>query len=242
MKHRFRFLARNTAAHEWQITDEEELHHLKKVLRLKEGDAAEVFDGAGASGSGVITAIEGKQAVIECTTRERAQAPSLTLHLAIGALKPGSIDELLPSLVELGVDSLHIFLQQGVDKSRLSGKALERWQRIILASCKQSKRDFIPQCHNWPSLQSCLEGTASLSSLKLCLDPDSSQPISQIDFANKQSVFAVMGGEAGLSAAEEELLTSAQFHRVSLGPNVLRAYTAAIAVTALLSDKRAQSV
>ena len=48
--------------------------------------------------------------------------------LAHGALNLNA-QEVIPYLVELGVDEIHMFLHQGVDKKRLSDKNKERFEK-----------------------------------------------------------------------------------------------------------------
>ena len=63
MAHRYRFLATPEKNKKiWHILDDER-HHLKKVLRLKETEEVEVFDGNGLDAIGTITKITASEVI-----------------------------------------------------------------------------------------------------------------------------------------------------------------------------------
>ena len=128
MKHRFRFFAqqtKNESGYSWSITGEE-LRHLS-ILRLSPGDSIEVFDGKGSYSFGIIESLKPKkEALVQSKEIHFEEKPKKSLSLAIGALKPKTFEDLLPCLVELGLDSIHVFTQQHTEKFRLSEKNKER--------------------------------------------------------------------------------------------------------------------
>ena len=235
MSHLFRFLAEHHDGN-WTIVDSE-LHHLKKVLRLRTGDPVEVFDGNGHFGDGTLGEISGDRAEVELKHPHFSPKSTASISLAVGALKPGVLEELLPFLIELGVDQIHTFLQENSAKARIHEKAQERWQRIVVASCKQCKRPWLPTVTAWRSLEECLEAQpVRVDSTRLVLSPDSQLSISACELAYS-SVAIVLGGEMGLSLAESQLLAAHNYIAISLGANILRAVTAAVAATAVISTR-----
>jgi 16S rRNA (uracil1498-N3)-methyltransferase len=247
VKHIFRFFGqRQPEQHEgaflWEITDSE-LQHLKKTLRLSIGTEVEVFNGQGEFSLGVIADIEQHRAIVEASELQKEQKLPPAIHIGMGALKPGFIDDLLPSLVELGVDHLHFYLQDGVEKTRITDKSQERWERIILSAAKQCKRAYLPSLRLWKSVPHLIENIPAVfdsqpKPLLLNLHPESSLLLAEAPIQCSQPVLAVLGGEGGWSPKEEQILDQNAFIRVGLGPNILRAYTAAIAVNVLLSNMR----
>ena len=111
MKHVFRFLAMSDGTN-WVVSGEEH-QHLSRVLRIKEGEPVEFFDGLGNIGQGKVRSISKSQTLILQESITSTPPRERSLEIAIGALKPKTMDDLIPSLVELGCDHLHIFLQDG---------------------------------------------------------------------------------------------------------------------------------
>lgn len=238
MKHTYRFLASFAAEQNMWLIKEEELHHLKKVVRLNVEDSVEVFDGQGRWAKGTIAAIEKDQASVLCPQHFAEQSPDSSFSLALGALKPNSVDQLLPSLVELGVANIHVFMQSQVAKSRTSEQQIKRWQKIILAATKQCKRNFLPSIHAWKNLEACIEANFNLQKPPFGIFFSEHATARLIDLEiTKKNCFAVIGGEKGLDHHELQLLKNHQLIAAQLGTNILRAYTASIAGAAILSAK-----
>lgn len=227
MAHRFRFLATANASDQWSIAGEEAFH-LKRVLRLNVGDTVEVFDGKGRLATGTLQTVTDKEALITAEPAQISAPPTSQLVLALGALKPSLVDELLPGLVEVGLDELWLWQQEGTDKHRLQDKQLERWQRIIIAATKQSKRVWLPEVRSFASQSALLEHLPSMAfANKYVLSPDGQSSILAAPLVSGPTL-AVVGGERGLEAAETAAFTQRGFQAVSAGPYILRAITAAL--------------
>ncbi len=229
-KHRFRFIATFHEDQRAEIFDEE-LHHLKKVLRLSVGTEVELMDGTGHSGVGAIEKIGTHSALISLSHITAHKASNRTLHLAIGALKKGDLEDIMPSITEIGIDKVHVFLQEGSAKHLIHESMLERLQKIARSASKQCKRGFFPTVMTYPSLQQVVKTfaeDASKAEIFYCdLAGESHIPGENIP-AELKDVMAVVGAEAGLSTEEEEMLHDAGAKALNLGPHVLRAKTAAI--------------
>jgi 16S rRNA (uracil1498-N3)-methyltransferase len=235
MEHVFRFFStkinKEVDRYSWFITDTE-LYHLHKVLRLKIGDVVEVFDGQGSFACGQIqTLIPGSHAVV--VTAEKLYRPPIetSLSLCVGALKSSTMEEMLPYLVELGTQEIHVFLQMGLAKFRINEKAQLRWQNIILQSCKQSKINWLPKLIVWSSLDDML-AKLTAPKQKLFLSQSASKEIYDKIIVNS-SKYVVIGSEKGLSKEEQLKLECAGYEAVSFGKSVLRSVTAAISVASI---------
>src|SRR6476620_10255142 len=88
--------------------DGDETRHLRGVLRLKAGDAVNVFDGEGSEFLCTIASVGKKESVLEIT--EAVQPPAagspLELTLAVSLLKGEKFDLVTQKAVELGVTTL----------------------------------------------------------------------------------------------------------------------------------------
>ena len=238
MRHRFRFLASYEASsHLWYI-DGEEYFHTKKVLRLDPGALIEVFDGRGSWGEGIIMEMQKDRACIRVPTTHQEPPPQPKLVLALGALQPQTMAELVPCLVELGIDELHVLLPSGVAKARLNEKLQGRWHKIAIAAAKQSKRAWLPPIRSWPSLAKFLALAQSDFDERWLLNPNGAQPLLEKKLAGKKSTCLLIGSEKGFTSAELDLIHAADFQSVHLGRCTLRSFTAAVVAVALISTKR----
>lgn len=235
MSHCFRFIGTN-ADNKWVLGEDETLH-LAKILKLKIGTVVEVTDGTGHWGRGKIVVIQGKQTIIEATETIQEPEPATFVTVALGALKPGSIDDVLPAAVELGADQIIVFQNAGTAKFRLQDTVWARWQRIIHQSIKQCKRARIPSVLVCDSVTGLIEAFRAGGGAGIVLDAEATAPLhSVVATINQNRITLVIGSEKGLEAAEIAALLAAGFESARLGSNILRAVTAIPAALGVLAS------
>ncbi|HYP00039.1 MAG TPA: RsmE family RNA methyltransferase [Pyrinomonadaceae bacterium] len=142
----------------------EETLHLRNVLRLKAGDEAFVFDGAGReylcvvnageSGDGGGSSSRGRAETATLEVRgqvepERAESP-LDLTLAVALLKGEKFDLVVQKATELGVWRIVPVVTARADVRLREGREaspdrVARWRRIALEAAKQSGRARLPE-------------------------------------------------------------------------------------------------
>lgn len=235
--HRFRFLAKQEDNSQWVI-EEDELFHLRKVLRLKVGTEVEVFNTEGTWGFGFLKDISNQRAYVEVSRSETEKECLPRLAVGIAVLQAQTMSDLLPCLVELGVDEVHIFSQRDSAKNRVSDKSLDRWNKIILSAMKQCKRARKPLLKHWGSMDSCLDFARAKFQDIYCLDADGKRSLSEVRISKERPIFLFIGSEKGLLQEELSLFKENKIESVTLGPNTLRAFTAAIAATSQLALRR----
>ncbi len=237
MSHVYRFIGSRDAAKSWRLSNDD-VQHISRVLRLDVGDAIEIADGCGWVATAQIAAVSKNHCSVTVDS-EALQPPSSTpIAVAVGALKPAAIDELIPQLVELGVDVLAVFGQKHVAKFRTGPEQAERWERIVRASVKQCKRAWFPKIENYQDIDQCIAAFADWR--RLVLDPEANQHI--LDLADSQHgrpTVAFVGGERGFDGDEMAQLSVAQCIPVTIGANILRAVTACSAAAFALDYRRA---
>ncbi|MBM4250543.1 MAG: 16S rRNA (uracil(1498)-N(3))-methyltransferase [Deltaproteobacteria bacterium] len=243
MSHTYRFLGKAQSETEWVLTGDE-AHHFAKVLRLAIDEIVEVTDGGGRWISGTVTAVTSREVTIRVSQSHQVAPPIIRLELAVGALRHGTVDEILPMLCELGVDRIHVFGQYGVAKSRLGPKVHERWHRILVQSIKQCKRPWLPSVEEHESVDALLTATAGLNGADVArfyLDPAATLLMPKaLQACGTSHVLAIVGGEKGFDPREEAALNEAQVTGVQLGSSILRAVTAAVAAVTCLELHRRQ--
>lgn len=210
-------------------------HHALRVLRLRDGEAIELFDGRGDACMARL-AVQGRhaQAVIERKLPTEAEA-ALHIELAQCVSSSDKMDWTIEKAVELGVAAI-LPLQSERATARLDAERARRkhahWQEIIVAACMQSGRSRLPALAPTASLAELLRAPATTERrLLLSLRGECSlRDLAPVP----RSVLLLVGPEAGLSDAEEHAARNAGFEPVRLGRWVLRTETAGAAAIAAL--------
>lgn len=233
--HRFRFFGERGEDGVWRLVADD-AHHLAKVLRLAEGAEVEVANGRGWWAPGRVTAIRGKEVLVAEDELHEVAAAAWPVIFAVGALKPGAVDEILPALTELGVDEVWVFGQEGAAKVRLADKAVERWQRILVAAVKQCKRAWVPELRVFGSIKDMIAAVPQ-GVTRVVLSGETERSLLEVG-QGARGLVMVAGGEKGLDVAEETTLREAGFTEARIGGHVLRAVTAAVAAAAVAAVLR----
>ena len=211
-------------------------HHAIRVLRMKEGDALALFDGAGNEFMAKVLRADKQSltAVIEAPHANDRESP-LQIVLAQGISSGDRMDYTLQKAVELGVrEILPIAMERSVVK--LSGeRAVKRnahWQSVVVSACEQCGRSVVPEVHAVSGFADWL-ATESEPACRIVLAPEAEQRLA--DLPRPQGRIVLLAGpEGGLTESE---LASAQlrgFTPVRLGPRILRTETAALAAIAAM--------
>lgn len=223
MKHRFYIdaeLAANTAV----TLSRDEQHHAH-VVRVREGEEVEVFNGRGASFIARYTG-EGLQITSPAPDREARTA----LHLAMAIINLDKFDVVLQKATELGVRSIIPLVTDRVEirAERYRGKA-ERWRKIVFEAVKQSGRSVIPTIEEPTPFEEAIKREGS----KIIFDADS-HPATQQP-GNSATLF--IGPEGGWTERELQLAREHGCVFERLGIRRLRAETAAVVATALVAAR-----
>lgn len=238
MKHRFRFYGSRRSESLWGL-QEDEWHHILKVLRLNEGETIEIVDGLGWVAEAQLHSLSKNKGSfsIERETFHSRPPESDEVTIAVGVLKPQGIDEIIPGLVELGVSRLVFVPFHGMDKSRLSEKLLDRWQRQIVSASKQAKTPWFPQLLIEKSFDSFLQSSQAYHE-RILLDPEG-EILDAAAGSIQGPVLAAIGSEAGWSESEVERLLTAGFGKRRIHSHILRATTATLATAAIVRQSLA---
>jgi 16S rRNA (uracil1498-N3)-methyltransferase len=216
-----------------------ELQHLRRVLRLTQGDRITVFDDAGGEHDAVIRSFSSEGAVIEIIRSYDADREStLDLTLALGLTKGDKMDFVVEKATELGVQTIVPFVSTyavpKLNERKIAARS-ERWQKIALNAAKQCGRTQIPKVLPLCRFEELL-GQARPDTLKLCFWEKETEKSLRPLYEQRgiiKAALIVIGPEGGLSAGEAALATENGFYVVSLGRRILRAETAAITAVSL---------
>ncbi len=209
------------------------------VRRVQPGDVLVLFDGSGCDWPAAVTAVT-RSGVSVRVGAAQPVARELTSQVTVAAVMPANerMDWLVEKATELGAARIQP-LHSERSVLRLHGERAERkrvhWQAVAQAACEQCGRALVPsvapvaQLLDWladPRLRHVLEpGSARWL---LSLQPGAR---SVSDLGPPSGPLCTLGGpEGGFTPDEEAAALAAGFVAVDLGPRVLRAETAPLAV------------
>jgi 16S rRNA (uracil1498-N3)-methyltransferase len=223
MRHRF-FIDADLASGNTLALSHDEQHHAR-VVRVRENEEVEVFNGRGASFVATYTT-EGLQIVREAPDREARVA----LHLAMSIINLDKFDIVLQKATELGIRSIIPLVTDRVEirAERYRGKA-ERWRKIVFEGVKQSGRAVIPIVEEPQTFDEIIKRDG----MKIIFDADAETTPQQVSDA----VTLFIGPEGGWSERELQLARECGCAFERLGIRRLRAETAAIVATALVAAR-----
>ncbi|MDO4705887.1 MAG: 16S rRNA (uracil(1498)-N(3))-methyltransferase [Comamonadaceae bacterium] len=233
---------------------EQAVRHVQ-VLRMQPGQAITLFPGddaeSGREYAATITEM-GRHSVqvridaCEVHTRENP----IALHLTVGMPGNERMDWLVEKATELGAASITPLMTER-SVLRLQGERAEKkrahWQAIAIAACEQCGRNRVPLIHPVSTLAAYVQAQAqeqaqaaggaqrrcvlSLHAGSARLD---ARWLAELEQGGVNALTVLSGPEGGLSQAEEKQALAAGFAPLHLGPRVLRAETAPLAVAAAL--------
>ena len=210
--------------------DNTQMHHAANVLRLKTGDIVRVFNELFGEWNCEISDV--KKCHLRCVSlfRERRAGENGSV-LAFCLINPHRMSILLEKVTELGVSEIVPVISQYTQHRSFNR---EKATQIIIGACEQSGRITIPKLANVVKLDHFLENYQYGCKL---LVGDESFSRKKTNIISDKCAFLV-GPEGGFSEEERNLLDKYDFvERISLGKNILRAETAAIALVAMMCDK-----
>jgi 16S rRNA (uracil1498-N3)-methyltransferase len=212
-----------------------------QVRRLQPGDALCLFDGSGGEWAAEVVAMGRQQVSVRALTHDAVSRElPLALTLALGMPANERMDTLVEKATELGVAVIQP-LECERSVLRLSGERAERkrehWQGVAVAASEQSGRTRVPQIAPVLPLARWLKSAATEGAIKLLLSPrEGALPLRNLPPAAASAVWlALSGPEGGLTPAEEAAAEAAGYTAVGLGPRVLRADTAPLALLGWLA-------
>jgi 16S rRNA (uracil1498-N3)-methyltransferase len=220
-----------------------EARHARDVVRLRAGDRAVLFDGAGVDVIATVAAV-GASAITFSVVAVSATAPELAVRVTIApaVLKGDAMDALVRDVTMLGAVAIApVMTTRTVVPARASTAAtvVDRWRRIALASAKQCGRSVLPAISGGRALDAALRDPAWAGAARIILcEPaagvESESPI----MAERAEVVVLSGPEGGWTSEEIAAAAALGWRPWTCSPLTLRAETAPVAALAILGWMR----
>jgi len=222
------------AAGETVALERSQSNYLGNVLRLSAGGTILVFNGRDGEWQASILGRKRPDSVnIVAQTRPQDRLPDLAYVFA--PLKHARLDYMVQKAVEMGASSLQPVLTRFTQVSRVNG---ERMRANVIEAAEQCGILSIADVAEPVALERYLAQRDGQRRLVFCDEAaDATDPLQALrsDQAASTGIDVLIGPEGGF--AEEEraiLLRQPRTLRLSLGPRILRADTAAVAALALV--------
>jgi len=217
--------------------NENEIHHLTRVFRAREGDAFEGLDAEGRKYRCELAKEAGKWFGVVLSTLEETSESPLRITLAQALIKKNKFEWVIQKAVELGVAEIIPIITERTEV-RLSGpreeKKLLRWQRIIEESVKQSGRSVIPTLASPVSLDRLLDQKSGTFSIVMD-EAGGADPKSLLrEQIFPLSCLVLIGPEGGWGDCDRRLFSTHCTVSINLGPRILRTETASVVALSLL--------
>lgn len=219
----------------------EDVHHIKRVLRLRPGDELQVLDGKGRAYRVLLTEVGLTQVVgriQESWLRE--SEPLSRLTLVQGLPKGEKMEVIVQKCTELGISRLiPVRTRYSVvdwDEAKAASR-VERWRKIAREAAKQCGRSSVPVIEPVQDWAEVLGAERHPSCLRLMPWEEEKERHLRDALRERQpgeGVVIFIGPEGGFSPEEVALAREEGVVTVTLGPRILRTETAGPAVVAMI--------
>lgn len=222
------------------LNDPAQLHHLRDVLRIKPRELVAVFDSHGNEYITVVVEVGNEAAKLEVKEKKAPKDSGLRITVACAIPKKPKMDDIVDKLTQLGVECIIPLETERVivklDKQKKSER-FERWKKIALSAAKQSQRNRLAVIKPVSGLRDVV---LSADGFDLKLIPtlegkrETLKKILSKECKKIKKIMVLIGPEGDFTHLEIALAKEAGFLPVSLGQQVLRVDTAAIAVVSFI--------
>lgn len=211
----------------------EEFEHAKNVLRIGVGAEVILLDNSGKEYTAVVSAVEKKRMLLSVVRQELGQREaSEDTCLLFGYLKNADKNEfIVQKAVELGVKKIGVFSSE-FSSAYMNANKLERLNKVAREATKQCLRSIAPKIEYFDTLGKALEFAKEYPNKLFACEFAKESEASLASL--KGGVAMVIGSEGGFSREEAQAAQEAGYSLISLGKRILRAETAAVALTSVV--------
>lgn len=222
-----------------------EAHHALDVLRLGDGDALTLLDGAGHRFECVIQSHARDRVMLAVKEKVFTPAPPCAITLLAGVPKGKIFEDIVEKATELGAARVVPLLTERTVvhfDAKTAVAKVEKWQQVAVESIKQCGSPWLPKIEPpMPPAQFLARGEKFDLSLVGSLQTARKHPrewLEEFRVANQrppQSVAVWIGPEGDFTLAELQAIEATGARPVSLGRLVLRVETAAVYCLSILN-------
>ncbi len=223
------------------IINNDDVLHIKKVLRASVGDELTLCDGKGINYYVNISSIEDKKIICDIISSENSNTEAnIEVTIFQGIPKASKMDYIIQKTTELGVVNIvpceMSRCVSKIENAKDAKKKVDRWQKIAEEAAKQSGRGIIPTVLEPVKFK---EAVNLMKNYDLVFAPYECEEQSKLKDIlkskdNIKTVALMIGPEGGYDLNEIKILSDSNIPTVTLGKRILRTETAGEAVLAMV--------
>ncbi len=231
--HRFYFHSVDFTKKNISITDKDELHHIKDVLRLKAGDKLSIFNGQNQEALAVISSVKENEIIAVVESVREADKGGARVILCCAVPKKAKFEFIIEKCTELGVHSIiplrtkRTEVIYSADKNPLKQ---ERFQKVAINASKQCGRIDVPTVHQMTDFKTVFSALpedalvliASLTRESIALKDALGKAV------DNRPIALFIGPEGDFTAEEVDWALKQGAQSISLGNTILKVDTAAM--------------
>ncbi|RFB78839.1 16S rRNA (uracil(1498)-N(3))-methyltransferase [Methylovirgula sp. 4M-Z18] len=218
--------------------NKDQANYLLNVLRLPEAAGVLVFNGRDGEWRAQLSIASKKAARLIATEKTRGQDRPADIELLFAPLKHARLDYMVQKAVEMGVCAIRPVITRRTQASRVN---LERMRANVIEAAEQCGVLSLPKVHAEVPLRQVLDEWPQKNRTLIFCDEDAAPggPLAALETLRRGGsvppLSLVIGPEGGFDPEERaQFLLLSNVLRLSLGPRILRADTAAVAALALV--------
>jgi len=211
---------------------EKQSHYTKNVMRLKAGDKISLFNSQ--DGEWDVKILDQGKIFTEFKVEKllRPLSNEKNIWLAFSPIKKVPQDLMIQKTTELGIQK---FIPLLCERSVVREINIKRTEKIITESCEQSNRITVPKIQELQRLNEFIKNFPDNGKIVFC-DINSQSKDLYNKLSKKNPICILIGPEGDFSEEERQFITNYKnVISITLGKNILRAETAAIASTTILN-------
>lgn len=210
-------------------------HYLVTVLRLGEGAQARLFNAIDGEWQCSISHANRKAARVRCEQRLREATLPPDIDYLFAPLKSARLDYLAQKATEMGVRTIRPVITRHTVADKVN---LDRLRANTIEAAEQCNMVYVPDVAEPEKLTHVLTGWPEDRTLVFCDErADGGDPVATLKQVKEGPMAVLIGPEGGFSEEERDMILSVpNVVALSLGPRIMRADTAAVAVLALVQS------
>lgn len=210
----------------------EQAHYLKNVMRLGAGDAVRLFNGRDGEWRCAIVSLQKKKGLARCVEKLAEPAPPPDIDYVFAPLKSARMDYIAQKATEMGARRLRPVITRHTVVRKVNARKIKA---NAIEAAEQCNLVFVPDVPEAQPLEQLLADWDETRRIIFC---DEAAPItSPLAALRKMApgpLAVLIGPEGGFAPEEQALLRRLPFvHPIRLGPRIMRADTAGVAIMAL---------
>ena len=211
----------------------EQSHYLKDVMRLNIGDSFSIFNTQGEWNAN-IQSFEKEGVKIKILKKLRIKKNEKNIWLAFTLIKQNPLNFMIQKSTELGIQKFIPILSE---RTIVKDINIKRIKKIIIESAEQSNRISVPEITKLESLKNFISNFPQKGCLIFCdINFDKSDLKNILTKEYVGPICILIGPEGDFSENERKIITDLkQSQPISLGKNILRSETAAVAAATLVN-------